>query len=126
MIYIMDTGRGSLRDEPSQFLLAVSQFLRAQILPIRHQQIEGEKARVTAMKEQILERRPAGFTNTGATEMKRDRVGEISAEMSALLEQQRGLLKDRSIARLSVEDLHAYEQRNQRLRDLCNELLKVS
>jgi hypothetical protein len=67
-----------------------------------------------------------GFTYTGATEMKRDRVGEINAEMSALLEQQRGLLKDRSIARLSVEDLHAYEQRNQRLRDLCNELLKVS
>jgi hypothetical protein len=54
------------------------------------------------------------------------RLGEISAEMSALLEEQQRILTERSIASLSVEDLHKHAERNQRLRDLCNELMKAS
>jgi hypothetical protein len=39
------------------------------------------------------------------------RLGEISAEISKLLEQQQELLQPRSIAKLSVEDLHTYAER---------------
>jgi hypothetical protein len=59
-------------------------------------------------------------------EMNDHRTTEISAEMSGLLEQQQRLLKERSIANLSPEDLHKHAERNQRFRDLCNELMKVS
>jgi len=44
--------------------------------------------------------------------------------MSGLLEQQKLLLTDTPIANLSPEDLHKHAERNQRLRDLCNELMK--
>jgi len=51
-------------------------------------------------------------------------ITEISLEMSGLLEQQKLLLADTPIANLSPEDLHKHAARNQRLRDLCNELMK--
>jgi hypothetical protein len=57
--------------------------------------------------------------------MDHHRIAEINAEMSGLLEQQKALLKDTLIARLSAEDLHTYTERNQRIRDLCAELMKV-
>jgi len=51
---------------------------------------------------------------------------KISAEMSGLIEQQRRILKDTSIASLSQEDLDAYADRNERLRDLCIQLMKLT
>ena len=59
------------------------------------------------------------------TEMDHHRIGEISSEMCGLLEQQKRIL-DTPVANLSPEDLHKHAERNQRLRDLCNELMKVS
>jgi hypothetical protein len=56
------------------------------------------------------------------------RIAEISTEMSSLLEQQRALLNDTSgsiIKRMPSEEVGRYAERNQRLRDLCNELMKV-
>jgi hypothetical protein len=58
--------------------------------------------------------------------MDHHRPGEISAEISKLLEQQQGLLQPRSIAKFSVEDLHTYAERNQRIPDLGTEPMKVS
>jgi len=46
--------------------------------------------------------------------------------MTGLLEQQKRLLDDMPFAHLSPEDVHKHAARNQRLRDLCNELMKVS
>ncbi len=46
--------------------------------------------------------------------------------MSGLLEQQKRLLLDTPIATFSPEDLHKHAERNQRLRDLCSELMKIS
>lgn len=57
--------------------------------------------------------------------MDHQRIAEISLEMSGLLEQQKRLLAT-PIANFSPEDLHKHADRNQRLRDLCNELMKVS
>jgi hypothetical protein len=54
------------------------------------------------------------------------RITEISSEMSGLLDQQKQLLADTPFANLSPEDVHKHAERNQRLRDLCNELMKVS
>jgi hypothetical protein len=53
------------------------------------------------------------------------RIGEISTKMSGLLEQQKGLLK-KTFTKFSEEDLHTFAERNQLLRDLCAELMKVS
>jgi hypothetical protein len=58
-------------------------------------------------------------------EVDHHRITKISSEMTGLLEQQKRLL-DTPIANLSQEDLHEHAERNQRLRDLCNELMKVS
>ena len=58
--------------------------------------------------------------------MNHKRIGEISAEMSGLIEQQTRILKDTSIASLSQEDLDAYADRNERLRDLCIQLMKLT
>jgi hypothetical protein len=58
--------------------------------------------------------------------MDHHRLGEISAEISKLPEHQQGLLQPRSIAKLPVEDLHTYAERNQRIPDLGTELMKVS
>jgi hypothetical protein len=44
--------------------------------------------------------------------------------MAGLLEQQKRIL-DTPLNNLSPEDLHKHAERNQRLRDLCNELMKV-
>ena len=56
--------------------------------------------------------------------MDHHRITEIGLEMSGLLEQQKLLLARTPIANLSPEDLHKHAERNQRLRDLCNELMK--
>jgi len=58
--------------------------------------------------------------------MNHKRIGEISAEMSGLIEQQTRILKDTSIASLSQEDLDGYADRNERLRDLCIQLMKLT
>jgi hypothetical protein len=51
-------------------------------------------------------------------------ITEISSEMCGLLEQQQRLLAT-PLNNLSPEDLHKHAERNQRLRNLCNELIKV-
>ena len=65
-----------------------------------------------------------GELNCYAVELDHHRIREISLEMSGLLEQQKLLLADTPIANLSPEDLHKHAERNRRLRDLCNELMK--
>jgi hypothetical protein len=66
-----------------------------------------------------------GVLNRYTTKMDHYRIAEISSEMSGLLEQQKRIL-DTPLAKLSPDDLLAHAERNQRLRDLCNELMKVS
>jgi hypothetical protein len=63
--------------------------------------------------------------NRYAVEMDHHRITEISLEMSGLLEQQKRVL-DTPLANISAEDLHKHAERNQRLRDLCSELMKIS
>jgi hypothetical protein len=61
--------------------------------------------------------------------MNHNRIGEISAEMSKLVEQQRALLND-TAGRLSrpmtPEEIIGYAERNDRLRELCRELNKLA
>jgi hypothetical protein len=45
-------------------LLAVCQSFRPQIVAISHQQVECEKARLTAMKQQVTEPRPPALIQT--------------------------------------------------------------
>ena len=56
------------------------------------------------------------------------RIGEISTEMSSLLDQQREFLNDTAgsfTKKMTVEEVDGYAERNQRLRDLCKELNKL-
>jgi len=60
--------------------------------------------------------------------MNNKRIGEISAEMSKLVDQQRALLNDTSglVARpMTSEEIIGYGERNERLRELCKELNKL-
>ena len=58
--------------------------------------------------------------------MAHDRTSEISAEMSALLEQQSHLLNSsRTVSAMSAEDIEAYARRNNRLRQLCKQLTEL-
>jgi len=60
--------------------------------------------------------------------MNHKRIGEISAEMSKLVDQQRELLNDTSglVARpMTLEEIIGYGERNERLRELCKELNKL-
>jgi len=60
--------------------------------------------------------------------MNHKRIGEISAEMSKLVDQQRALLNDTSglVARpMTSEEIIGYVERNERLRELCKELNKL-
>jgi hypothetical protein len=52
------------------------------------------------------------------------RIGEISAEMAVLLEQQSRVLNN-PLVEVSAEELDAYAKRNQRLRDLSKELTEI-
>jgi hypothetical protein len=57
--------------------------------------------------------------------MNHKRIGEISTEMSGLLEQQRTFLNDTSGAftrPMTPEQIDGYAERNERLRELCREL----
>jgi hypothetical protein len=59
--------------------------------------------------------------------MNHKRIGEISAEMSKLVDQQRALLNDTSgsLTRpLTPEEIDGYTERNERLRELFRELNK--
>ena len=60
--------------------------------------------------------------------MNHKRIGEISAEMSKLVDQQRALLNDTSgsLTRpMTPEEIDGYAARNKRLRDLSTELNKL-
>jgi len=60
--------------------------------------------------------------------MNHKRIGEISAEMSKLVDQQRALLNDTSgsLTRpMTPEEIDGYAERNKRLRDLSTELNKL-
>jgi hypothetical protein len=55
-------------------------------------------------------------------------IGEISAAMSKVVDQQRALLNDTSgsLTRpMTPEDIDRYAERNERLRELCRELNKL-
>jgi hypothetical protein len=59
--------------------------------------------------------------------MNHKRIGEISAEMSKLVDQQRALLNDTSglLTRpMTTEEIVGYGERNERLRELFRELNK--
>ena len=56
------------------------------------------------------------------------RIGEISTEMSSLLDQQLEFLNGTAgsfTKKMTVEEVDGYAERNQRLRDLCKELNKL-
>ena len=53
-----------LRQQTAEFVLAVCQSLRPQVLAVSHQQIEREEARLTPVKEQVIELRLASFVET--------------------------------------------------------------
>ena len=59
--------------------------------------------------------------------MNHKRIAEISSEMSSLLNEQRALLNDqsRSTQTLTPEEIDAYGERNEHLRELCRELNKL-
>jgi hypothetical protein len=57
--------------------------------------------------------------------MNHKRIAEISSEMSSLLDQQRALLNNTSgslTKAMTPEEIHAYGDRNEHLRELCREL----
>ena len=61
--------------------------------------------------------------------MNHKRIGEISTEMSNLLDQQRDFLNDTGGAftkRMTPEEINGYAERNERLRELCGELNKLA
>jgi hypothetical protein len=60
--------------------------------------------------------------------MNHKRIGEISTEMSSLLDQQRTFLNDTSgslTKAMTPEEIDAYGERNENLRELCRELNKL-
>ena len=60
--------------------------------------------------------------------MNHKRIGEISTEMSSLLDQQRELLNDTDGAftkKMTPEEINGYAERNERLRELCGELNNI-
>jgi hypothetical protein len=61
--------------------------------------------------------------------MNRQRIAEISTEMSSLLDQQRALLNDTSgllTKKVTPDEIDGYADRNERLRELCSELSKLT
>ncbi len=61
--------------------------------------------------------------------MNHKRIGEISTEMSSLLDQQREFLNATAGAftkKMTLEEIDGYAERNERLRQLCGELNKLA
>jgi hypothetical protein len=61
--------------------------------------------------------------------MNHKRIGEISVEMSKLVDQQRALLNDTSgsfTRPMTPEEIDGYAERNERLRELCREMNRLS
>jgi len=55
--------------------------------------------------------------------MNHKRIAEISTEMSSLLDKQRAFLNASGLTQpMSPEEVDAYGERNERLRELCGEL----
>jgi hypothetical protein len=66
-----------------------------------------------------------GNLNVNSRPMNHKRIGEISTEMSSLLDQQRAFLNATSGAltkKITPEEIDGYAERNERLRELCAEL----
>jgi len=62
------------------------------------------------------------------TIMNHERIAEISAEMTKLLDQQRKMITDTAGAytkQLTAAEIHEYFERNTRLRELAMELNKL-
>lgn len=60
--------------------------------------------------------------------MNHKRIGEISAEMSKLVDQQREFLNNTSgsfTKKMTQDEIDGYAQRNELLRELCRELNKL-
>jgi hypothetical protein len=57
--------------------------------------------------------------------MNYDRLRAISVEMHSLLEQQSALLKSSPVGSIAQTDMDEYHDRNQRLRELCQELTEL-
>jgi hypothetical protein len=51
------------------------------------------------------------------------RTDDIQVEMSALLAEQKAIMEDPTLMQLSAEESDAYVKRNERLRELCRELM---
>src|SRR5713101_6823613 len=64
MVYITHAGFRNLRHQTPEFMFAVYQFFRPQILAISHQQVECEETRLTAMKKQVAELGPPALIQT--------------------------------------------------------------
>jgi hypothetical protein len=61
--------------------------------------------------------------------MNHKRIGEISTEMSSLLDQQREFLNGTAGAftkKMTPEEIDGYSERNERLRELCGELNRLA
>jgi len=61
--------------------------------------------------------------------MNHTRIGEISSEMSRLVDQQRALLNDTYglLSRpMTPDEILGYAERDERLRELCRELNKIA
>ena|ERR1700730_9313274 len=56
---VLHSGFRHLRQQTTEFVLAVCQSFRPQVLAVSHQQIECEEARLAPMKEQVIEFRPS-------------------------------------------------------------------
>ena len=60
--------------------------------------------------------------------MNHKRIGEISTQMSKIVDQQRALLNDTSglvVRPMTPDEIVGYAERNERLRELCRELNKL-
>ena len=71
-----------------------------------------------------------GIRRSGTAGIKRNmdeqRIHQISVEMLDLLEQQKRLLNaSKPLMQVGPEEMERYAERNQRLRDLCRELIEV-
>ena len=64
VFHVLHSGFRHLQQQTAEFVFAVCQSFRVQILAISHQQVECEKARLTAMKQQVTELRPPALIQT--------------------------------------------------------------
>ena len=55
-----------------------------------------------------------------------DKIRAISNEMSALLEKQSNALRASPVSEMREADMNAYHERDQRIRDLCQELAELT